>query len=82
MLTDIRSRIKNRGRAALLLLLLLLMERHKKHPLKHARSLIKPLLAYQVPLNTVQGKHLSIVIVIHRLDLSTTSLSCPLVAVG
>jgi len=33
-------------------------------------------------LNTVQGKHLSIVIVIHRLDLSTTSLSCPLVAVG
>jgi hypothetical protein len=80
VLTDIRSRIKNRGRAALLLLLL--MERHKKHPLKHARSLIKPLLAYQVPLNTVQGKHLSIVIVIHRLDLSTTSLSCPLVAVG
>lgn len=68
LLTDIRSGIKNRGRAALLILLL--MERHKKDPIKHARSLSKPLLAYQVPLNTVQGKHLSIVIVIHRLDLS------------
>ncbi|KAH0744935.1 hypothetical protein KY290_032928 [Solanum tuberosum] len=68
LLTDIRSGIQNRGRAALLILLL--MERHKKHPIKHARSLSKPLLAYQVPLNTVQGKHLSIVIVIHRLDLS------------
>lgn len=58
LLTDIRSGIKNRGRAALLRLLL--MERQKKHPIKHARSLSKPLLAYQVPLNTVQGKHLSI----------------------
>ncbi|KAH0688470.1 hypothetical protein KY284_019023 [Solanum tuberosum] len=67
LLTDIRSGIQNRGRAALLILLL--MERHKKHPIKHARSLSKPLLAYQArPVRT--SPQFSILIELGRIGIA------------
>ncbi|KAH0707712.1 hypothetical protein KY285_010716 [Solanum tuberosum] len=71
LLTDIRSGIQNRGRAALLILLL--MERHKKHHIKHARSLSKPLLAYQArPVRT--SPQFSILIELGRIALPTNNL--------
>ncbi|KAH0709149.1 hypothetical protein KY284_010576 [Solanum tuberosum] len=71
LFTDIRSGIQNRGKAALLILLL--MERHKNHPIKHARSLSKPLLAYQArPVRT--SPQFSILIELGRIALQANNL--------